>query len=266
MIILKTPKFTFMKNNKIIFLSLLILCLVGCKKESEFPVDKKYWTVEDYDNVTRELKYANEDEKLPTFDDPDTKIIVEKFTDEENFRVVLDDNQLGLKHRSEIGQEFFNKWKDMITVYNAIDRTDKYIYEREYLEVYNFGLELQIKYFKLGNDQIIERADDPNSVGVINTVNSNTETLVNNMMLYLDEINNEKAFTNVGLDLISNGIDKSFTELVNTYPNYDYSDLIVKIDLMLKKTKSDNIKQSLTKLKDLIESKKIKKSDDQLTK
>lgn len=251
-----------MKNNKIIFLSLLFLGLVSCKEESKFPLDKKYWDVEDYDNVIREIKYANPDEKLPTFDDPETKPIVEKFTDEENFKVVLDDNQLGLKHRSEIGQQFFNKWRDMVTIYNAIDRTDKYIYEREYIEVYNFGLELQIKYFKLGNDEIIERADDPNSLSVLNTVDTNTQTLVNNMILYLDEINNEKSYTNTGLDLIANGIDKNFTNLVNTYPNYDYTNLLEKIDLMLKKTKSDNIKQSLTKLKELIESKKSKKTEE----
>lgn len=250
-----------MKNNTIILFAFLFLCLTSCKEESKFPLDKKYWDVEDYDNVIREIKYANPDEKLPTFDDPETKLIVEKFTDEENFKVVLDDNQLGLKHRSEIGQQFFNKWRDMVSIYNATDRTDKYIYEKEYIEVYNFGLELQIKYFKLGNEEIIERADDPNSLSVLNTVESNTQTLVNNLVLYLDEINNEKSYTNTGLDLIASGIDKNFTELVNTYPNYDYINLLAKIDLMLNKTKSDNIKQSLTKLKELIESKKSNKPD-----
>lgn len=237
----------------------MFLSLISCKEESKFPLDKKYWDVEDYDNVIREIKYANPDEKLPTFNDPETKLIVEKFTDEENFKVVLDDKQLGLKHRSEIGQQFFNKWRDMVTIYNATDRTDKYLYEKEFLEVYNFGLQLQIRYFKLGNDEIIERADDPNSLSVLNTVNSNTETLVNNMILYLNEINNEKSYTDSGLDLLANGIDENFTELVNTYPNYNYSNLLEKIDLMLKKTKSENIKQSLIKLKNLIESKKNSK-------
>jgi hypothetical protein len=246
-----------MKNNKILFLGLLFLSLIGCKEESKFPLDKKYWDVADYDNVIREVKYGtNPEEKLPTFDNPETKLLVEKLTDEENFRVVLDDKHLGLKHRSEVGQQFFDKWRDMVTIYNAIDRTDKYIYEREYLEVYNFGLELQIKYFKLGNDEIIEKADDPNSLSVQNTVNKNTETLVGNMLLYLNEINNEKAYSNVGLDLIANGIDKNFTELINIYPNYNYSGLLEKVNLMLNKTKSENIKQSLTKLKELIESKK----------
>jgi hypothetical protein len=251
-----------MKNKTIILFAFLFLCLVSCKEENKFPLEKKYWDVTDYDNVIREVKFGTKpDEKLPTFDNPETKLLVEKLTDEENFKVVLDDKELGLKHRNEIAQQFFEKWKDMNTIYNQIDRTDKYIYEREYVEVFNFGLELQLKYFKLGNDEIIEKADDPNSLSVINTVNRNTETLVNNMIIYLDEINNEKSYTNVGLDLIASGIDKNFTDLINTYPNYNYSSLLEKVDLMLKKTKSENIKQSLTKLKQLIESKKPTKSE-----
>jgi hypothetical protein len=252
-----------MKNNTITIFAFLFLCLTSCKEENKFPLDKKYWDVADYDNVIREVKFgAKPDEKLPTFDNPETKLLVEKLTDEENFKVVLDDKELGLKHRNEIAQQFFEKWKDMATIYNAIDRTDKYIYEREYLEVFNFGLELQLKYFKLGNDEIIEKSDDPNSLSVINTTNRNTETLVNNMIIYLDEINNEKSYTDIGLSLIANGIDKNFTELINIYPNYNYESLLEKVNLMLKKTNSENIKQSLTKLKQLIESKKSTKFEE----
>ncbi|OCB70111.1 hypothetical protein B0A79_01465 [Flavobacterium piscis] len=249
-----------MKNNTILLFAFLLLCLVSCKEENKFPLEKKYWDVTDYDNVIREVKYGTKpDEKLPTFDNPETKLLLEKLTDQENFKVVLDDKELGLKHRNEIAQQFFDKWKDMTTIYNAIDRTDKYIYEKEYLEVFNFGLGLQLRYFKLGNDEIIEKADDPNSLSVLNTINRNTQTLVNNMIIYLDEINNEKSYSDLGLNLIANGIDKNFTELINIYPNFNYDDLLEKVNLMLKKTKSENIKQSLTKLKQLIESKKSTK-------
>lgn len=120
---------------------------------------------------------------------------------------------------------------------------------------------MQLKYFKLGNDEIIEKSDDPNSLSAINTINSNTQTLVNNMIIYLDEINNEKSYTNVGLDLIANGIDKNFIDLINTYPNFNYENLLEKVNLMLNKTKSENIKQSLIKLKQHIGSKKTPKSE-----
>lgn len=252
-----------MKNNITIFFALLFLCFTSCKEENKFPVEKKYWDVEDYDYVIREIKFGTKpDEKLPTFDNPETELLVEKLTDTENFKIVLDDKELGLKHRNEIATQFFEKWKDMRTIYNEIDRTDKYVYEREYVEVLNFGLELQIRYFKLGNDNIIEGSDDSNSDYVKSTVYRNTNTLVNNMIIYLDEINNEKAYTNVGLDLIAKGIDESFTELINTYPNFNYESLLEKVDLMLNKTKSENIKQSLTKLKLLIESKKTSNKEE----
>lgn len=130
----------------------------------------------------------------------------------------------------------------MVIIYNVIDRIDKYIYEREYVEVYNFGLELQIKYFKLGNDVIIEKFDDLNLLLVKNIVDINIEILINNMINYLDEINNEKLYINFGLDLIVNGIDKNFIELVNIYLNYNFSGLFEKVNFMFKKIKLENIK------------------------
>lgn len=245
-----------MKNSVFIAFMTLSLCFISCKEEPKFPLDKKYWDTNDYDNAIREIKYnTKQGEKYPTFDDPETKQLLEKLTDEENFKVILDDKELGIKHKSEVAQEFFNQWKSMNDIYTEIDRTDRYVYEKELVEIQNFGLELQIKYFKLGNDAIIEKSDDPNSQEVKNVVNSNVNSLVDNMMIYLDAINAEKSFSKVGLDLISSGIDKNFTELIQVYPDFDYSRLLEKIDLLLNKTKSENIKQSLLKIKQLIESK-----------
>ena len=96
----------------------------------------------------------------------------------------------------------------------------------------------------------------PNAGNVKETVNSNVNTLIGNYMFYLDEINNEKSYSNVGLDIIAEGIDKYFTDLVNLYPNSYYDDLKEKIVLLSNKTKSENIKNSLLKLQKLIESKK----------
>ena len=78
-------------------------------------------------------------------------------------------------------------------------------------------------YFKLGNDEIKQRSDDPNAINVSQTVNSNVNTLIGNYMFYLNEINNEKSYSNIGLDLIAKGIDQYFTDLVNLYPNSDYA-------------------------------------------
>lgn len=243
-------------NNLLVALSILFL-VTSCKTENKFPTDKKYWDTDDYENVVRELRFGTKpDEKLPTFDDAETKIIVEKLTDQENFKVVLDDEELGLKHKNEIGEKFFKIWQDMTEIYSQIDRKDIYVYEKERIEVFNFGLALQLRYFTLGNEEIKQKSDDPNSSNITQTVNSNVQTLIGNYRFYLDEINNEKSYSNIGLDLIAEGIDKYFTELVNLYPNSDYNNLKEKTVLLSNKTKSENIKNSLLKLQKLIDSKK----------
>lgn len=247
-----------MKIIKYSFLAIICLILTNCKTEKhEFPLDKRYWDIKDYDKAVLELRFGYEnDEKLPTFDNPESRIIVEKLTDHQNYKIVLEDEELGIKHRNEVATAFFNKWKDMNKIYTATDRKDKYIYDEEMLAVWQFGLGLQLKYFKLGNDQIIESADDPNSSRVKNNINSNVSTLINNYLIYLDEINNEDAFTEEGKSKLAEGIDKYFTELIELYPNVNYSGMENKAELMIKKSQSSKIKASLSKLIELINSKK----------
>jgi hypothetical protein len=247
-----------MKIIKYAFLAIIFLTLTNCKtEEHEFPLDKRYWDVQDYDKAVLELRFGYEDdEKLPTFDNPEKRIIVEKLTDHQNYNVVLDDKELGIKHRNDVATNFFEQYKDMSRIYTARDRKDNYLYDKEMLAVEHFGLGLQLKYFKLGNDQIIESADDPNSSRVKNNVNSNVNTLIKNYLIYLDEINNEYAFTEEGKSKLAEGIDKYFTELIELYPNANYSGMENKAELMLKKSESEKIKASLNKLIELIKSKK----------
>lgn len=247
-----------MTKIRIIFLTVIFVGLTNCSTEkSKFPIEKRYWDTQDYAKVIHELNYGYEaDEKLPTFDDPQTRVIVEKLTDPQNYAVVLDDKELGLKHRNDVAEKFFIRWKDMQKIYRATDRKDKYLYDKEMIAVWQFGLGLQLKYFKLGNDRILESADDPNSARVKNNINSNVSTLIKNHIIYLDEINDEDALSDEGKEKFSAGIDQYFTELVQLYPEANYSEMERKIELMEKKTKSDKIKNSLSKLKELIESKK----------
>jgi len=69
------------------------------------------------------------------------------------------------------------------------------------------------------------------------------------------KLNNEKAFTALGKRKLAEGVDIYFTELIEMYPNANYSRMKNKAQLMLKKSKSDDIKSSLTKLITLINSK-----------
>tara|TARA_R110000796_G_scaffold71409_3_gene162016 strand:+ start:2496 stop:3251 length:756 start_codon:yes stop_codon:yes gene_type:complete len=239
-------------NHFLFIVSCLILTSCNSKNH-QFPLDKRYWDPNDYDKVGLELRFNYEsDEKLPTFDNPKNKLIVEKLTDEQNFKIVLEDDELGLKHRNEVAEKFFAEWKDMSGIYTATDRQDKYLYDIEMLAVWHFGLGLQLRYFKLGNDLIKESADDPDAQQVKSSINSNVNILINNYLFYLDEVNNENAFTEAGKVKFAGGIDNYYSELIKLYPNADYSGMKTKAELMLKKSESESIKTSLEKLISLI--------------
>jgi hypothetical protein len=240
-----------MKKTNFLFLLMMLCFGIGCEsKKEEFPISKRYWTPKDYENVIRKLKYGYQpDEKLPAFSDPNTRVVVEKLTDQQNFKVVLTDSELGLNYKNEVASEFFNRWRDMNGVYDATNRKDQYVYEKEMIKVWHFGLQLQLYYFKLGNDQILQEADDPKSRNTQLSVRSNANTLIENFTIYLDEINRESYYTKEGLQLYVSGIDRYFKELVELYPKGDYSLMLKKIELLLKKSKSDLIQSSLQNLK-----------------
>ncbi len=239
-----------MKKIKLLLLATLFT-LLSCETEKhKFPISKRYWTPQDYTTIIRELRYGYKaDETLPTFSNPETRIIVEKLTDQQNFEVVLTDSELGLNYKNEVATSFFGQWRDMNKIYENVDRQDKYLYEREMLAVWHFGLKLQLYYFKLGNDQIIQNADDPKSKNVKNTVLSNANTLISNFEIYLDEVNRESYYSKSGLEFYVIGIDKYFKELIELYPDADYTEMNNKVDLMLKKANSEPLKTSLKNLK-----------------
>lgn len=248
-----------MKRINLSFILVFSLLLSCNNKLDKFPIEKKYWDAEDYKNVVGEIKYNYKpDEKLPSLNDDETRVIVEKLIDTKNYEIVLDDSELGLKHRNEVAQVFFDAWRNMTSIYNQTDRKDKFIYETEMIEVQKFGLGLQLRYFKMGNDEIIESSEDPNSFQVKNVIESNTSTLIGNFLFYLDQINNENSFSEKGLNSIAEGIDKYFPQLITMYPNADYSVMENKLVLLEKKSKSEKIKNSLKNIQSLINSSKSK--------
>lgn len=259
---MKNQKLVFMTKIKFILFIVAPLALISCKTEKHsFQLDKRYWDTDDYEEAITELRFGYEtDEQLPTFNDPETKMIVQKLTDHQNYKVVLDDDELGLNHRNTIAEQFFDKWKDMNRIYDATDRKDKYLYEKEMIAVWQFGLGLQLRYFKLGIDKIKENADDPNSSDIKSTINSNVSILIDNYMIYLDEINKEKAYTSEGNAEYAKGIETYFSKLIHLYPEANYSSLEKKITLMSKKSNSQKTKDALKKISDLITSKKTKEN------
>ena len=241
--------------NKIqIFLCVLAgITLTNCETEERFPLSKRYWDIKDYEEVVNELKFGyKSDEKLPTLDNPETRLIVEKLTDQQNFNIVLNDKELGMSYKNEVAEAFFKRWRLLTSVYDKLDRKDNYIYDKEMLAVYHFGLGLQLRYFELGNEEIKENADDPNSDEVKLTTDSNVNILVKNFTAYLDYVNEEKRFSEKGQKIYAEGMKTYFTKLIDRYPETDYSTLKRKVDLMLKKTKVTPIKSELSNLNELL--------------
>jgi len=247
-----------MSQIKTIALVFISIIFINCESDNDkFPINKRYWDTQDYEKVTRTLRFGTKsDEKLPTFDDPETRLIVEKYTDSQNYSIVLNDKELGIKHKNRVGEEFFLRWQDMTYVYTARDRKDNFIYEKEMLAVHQFGLGLQLKYFKLGNDEIINNSDSPNDAK--HTINSNINSLISNYKSYLDYINDEQSFSEAGIKIFSNGIVKYYTMLIKQYPKGNYNSTKSKMETLKKKAKSEVIKNSLDKIIKLIDEKQVK--------
>ncbi len=249
------------------FIALIIpgLLLNSCSSsyDSRFPMEKRFWTPEDYDEVTLQIQYYTpEGQRFPEISNPETEHIFRKMIDRQNFLVVLEDDQLGVKHKNAVAGKFFDEYRDMVKIYYQTDRQDKFVYGMELIELLKFGLELQLHYFRLGNEEILMEADDPKASRIRSIINSNEDTAFGNFNNYLDLVNNESAFDESELNSFVIGIDSYFPRLFETFPNGNLNITKKKTDLMLKKVKSPSVQNSLQNLLSLIERLLVEKSND----
>jgi hypothetical protein len=244
--------------TNIFFFLPLIFMSCGGSNEGSFPTQKRYWTIDDYQNANQELtslKYNNKE--LPNLDNPGTAPIFKKIIDTSNFTVVTNDNQLGIQHRADFASKMFNEYRDLVDAYSSTDRTDKYKYPVEFAEILKFGLPLQISYIALGNQDIIKDADDPNAQQIVDLIKRNKNILIGNYTLYIEHINYEDRFNEKALISYTDGLKAFFPRLINDVaPDGDYSDMLIKIDNMLKKAKNPLIISQLQNIQTLIKSKR----------
>ncbi|MEO8770351.1 MAG: hypothetical protein ABI402_09715 [Ferruginibacter sp.] len=243
----------------------LILISFSCNDSNEvkpFPLEKKYWTADDYHVANFELMgLVSAQSELPNLDDPKTAPIFEKLVDTSNFTVVTNDTTLGLTHREKTATDMFNQYKDLSRSYSTIDRQDKYKYPVEFVKVLKFGLTLQIPYILLGNEKITKDSDNPNAEDVTSVVKRNGQVLIDNYNLYLDYINYEDRFNEKAMTEYISGIDAFFPRLINQlFPNGDYGEMSERIQNMIKKAKNTTLVQELHKINDLIKSKTAAKT------
>jgi len=241
-------------------------CLFSCggSDTAKYPVEKKYWTPEDYNTANDNIvaaKYNNRE--LPNLDNPKTADIFLKLVDTNNTSVVMNDDQLGITHRAKFGNDMFTEYKNLYENYSIIDRTDKYQYSAEFAEILKFGLHLQLYYISAGNEKIIKDADDPKAAEVIDLITSNQNVLIRNYDVYLDHINYEERFSDKALTVYLDGMKIYFPKLVNQFaPDGNFEPMLDKIAKMLKKTKNPMILAELENIKTLINS-RVKKINGQ---
>ncbi len=243
-------------NSKIFAFLMMSVALVSCGDNSKFPIEKRFWTPDDYDYTIRQIAYVTpEDEEYPRFSNPETSIVIQKLLDPQNYEVVLDDTELGLNHRNDVSQAFFDKIQDMEKAYSKMDVQDKYVYAQELIEMHKFGLGFQLKYFKLGNERILAQSDAPDAARTKEIITSNDQTIVRNFTIYLDHIGDEKYYEPYA-PLLAEGITTHFFSLIEQYPNANYDGMLNKANLILKKVQTQELKTALTSLINRLESRK----------
>ncbi|MBV6643910.1 MAG: hypothetical protein KI790_00585 [Cyclobacteriaceae bacterium] len=238
-------------KTKTFYVIVSCISILSCSDDSNsrYPMQKRYWNTQDYDQVIRQIKYHNpKEERYPEFSNPKTAPVIQKLVDVQNFLVVLTDDQLGVNHRSKQATDFFEEYKQLSNAYYVIDRQDNFVYGEELIAIMKFGLELQLHYFKLGNDDILKDADDPNAPEIQRLVKSNERTITKNFNRYLDFVNKETGLDEKTLRSYCDGISVYFNKLYSNFSNADPQITIKKAELMLNKTKNDSVRDSLTEL------------------
>jgi len=222
--------------------------------DNRFPMDKRYWTPEDYGNVIFQIEYHTpEGEEFPRISNAETAAIFRKLVDAENYKVVLEDPELGLTFKTESSEKFFMQYKSMSNLYRVMDRQDKYVYPEELIEVDKFGLGVQVRYFALGNERIKKESDSPDARATKEVLNSNEQTIIKNFNVYLEHIEDEARFGS-SASLLADGITTHFFELIDSFPDANYAAMATKAAAMKEKTQNNELKTALESLLAKIES------------
>jgi hypothetical protein len=233
-----------------LFLALVLgILMASCESSPDYTalyrMEKPYWDADDYSNAIYKINATADGSKKPCYSDPATAPVFMRLANIENVSVIVEDEALGIKHRSEFAEAMFHHGGDMVDEYSTMNREDKFEYPMELVEVMKFHLYTQMHYFDLGNKNILQEADDPNEARVKNMIAGNEQTLVNNFVLYLDFVNDEKAFTPDALQGYIGVINEYFPPLIAKYPNASYAVMREKATDMQNKAQSPDLKKAL---------------------
>ena len=233
---------------------LILLFTISCKEDhyKDIPFDKPHWDASDYENTAQSIIFGTpEGEQFPGINNRPE--IFNRIIDKENINGVLEDNSLGLKFRNEFAESVFKVSRDLLSAYSSLDRQDKFIYPSELIKLREWGFFVQLKYFKLGNEEILKDVVNPEDNSVKSVIHSNEQTLIDNFEYGIEFANKEDALTEETVTEYAKVIDDYYTQLLQYYPDGDYTPMLETTVNVSKKIKSAALKKSLDKLKMLIE-------------
>ncbi len=240
-----------MKLLKFTGFIIVSVLLISCKSKlsENYHMDKKYWDIPDYEAAISQIKYYNpKEEGNPRLSDPNTVDVFKKLIDSENVSIVLQDNQLGLTHRKEKAQKFFDLSKEIQGIYQELDPQDKFVYPVELVRSIKFSLNTQLLYFKVSNEAMIKNSLNPEDEELVRIVKANEQTAVNNFNLYIEFLTKEDAFNDEAIVEYIDIINTCYPHLLKEFPNADYTIIKNTITTINKKIKSIELKNTLEKL------------------
>lgn len=230
--------------------------LFGCNPSlpENYHMDKKYWGVSEYKDAIRQARYITpKEEGYPRFSDPLTAPVLLKLVDKENVSVVLEDEQLGLQHRKEVAQDFFNVSGDIVEIYKETDIQDKFIYPMELISAIDFTLHTQLLYFKIGNDAIIKDAVNPESSDVKRVLHYNRQAVVDNFKIYIEFLTREDALSEDARLKYAEIIRVQYPRLIEKFPGANYTGIKKSATLVSEKVKTPEIKKALAEVVEKID-------------
>lgn len=237
-------------NARLFFVFLLGIFAASCESGPDYNelyrMEKQYWEPDDYLNAIYKISATAPGSKKPCYSVPETAPVFAKLVNIQNVAVIVEDEALGVAHRSAFAEKMFDHSRDMVQEYSVMNREDKYEYPQEFIDVLRFHFYTQMHYFDLGNQNILKQADDPKDAE--GTIKNNEQILVNNFAMYLDFAGNEDAFTPDALQSYIDLLNEYFPPVIAKYPNANYGGMKEKATNMLNKTKSDSMKAALTDL------------------
>jgi|SRR5690606_4067370 len=240
------------KNTTKFLLIVLIISFTSCKdNSSNYPMEKPVWDLEDYKNVSGEILYNTpDDEKLPGYSNNQDVFL--RLTDKNNISAILDDENLGLEYRKNYSDELFSIWRSLVDGYSLKDKQDNFVYPQELVKIRDWGYFVQIKYFNLGNNAILQDAVNPDQVKDV--ITDNEQIIVDNFIYGISFLTDEHALDEAAISAYSNVLMENYELLIKTFPNANYSSMLRTIEDMNKKLKSEKLKSALNHISELIKS------------